>query len=101
MASRAQELRQAVRRAKRFHGRDPRRAGWVEIPYPKALVLLGAGVAIEYRSDKVWKRGDRFNPKLRTYRHELGRGVRVFADPKGRTLIIKGGRFRVTDWMRD
>lgn len=101
MAGRDKDLRQATRRARRFHGRDPRAKGLVDIPYPKALVLLGVGVAIEYESDKVLNAGDRRTPRSRTYRHELGAGVKIYADPKGRTLFIKGGRFRVTDWMRD
>jgi hypothetical protein len=101
MPSRTQELRAAAKRFKRFQGRAPNRVTAIELPYPKALVYLGRAIAIEYESDKVLKAGDRRQPRQRVYRHELGPGVKIYADPKGRTVFMRGGRFRVTDWMRD
>lgn len=91
------EAGKALKRFRRFHVRTPDKIGRVNIPHPKALVLLGEGVAIEYRSDKL-ALGSR---KVRTYRHRFGRGVKVYTDAAGKTLWITGGRFRVTDWMRD
>jgi hypothetical protein len=97
MTVRARELAAAARRFKGFHARQPQKVGFVNIPHPKALVFLGHGVAIEYRSDKL-ALGSR---KMRTYRHRFGGAVKIFTDAKGKTLYITGGRFRVTDWMRD
>jgi hypothetical protein len=95
----------AVKRFERFHDRAPNKVGLVEIPHPKAVVFLGAGVAIEYRSDKhVLSLGDKVSVargKTRLYRHLFGPGVKVYTDPEGQALIIIGGKFRVTDWMRD
>jgi len=98
-------LTRAVRRYEKFHAKAPSKVGLVNIPHPKAVVFLGAGVAIEYKSDKrVLSLGDKpsmARGKTRLYRHRFGAGVRVYTDPAGSTLFITGGRFRVTDWMRD
>lgn len=91
--------REAIKRYKKFHGKEPKRAGSVEIPFPKSLVLVGEAVAIEYRAAKA--NDPRTGGRLTVYRHKVGKGVRVFTDPKGRALYIIGGKFRVTDWMRD
>lgn len=65
---------------------------------PNALTFLGDGAAIEYRSDK--KLGDRPRAK-RLYRHKFGSGVKIFLHPNRKWILISGGKFRVTDWMRD
>ncbi len=91
--------KQAIKKYKQFFGRPADKAGRVEIPRPKTLVLLGEAVSIEYRAAK--KNDPRTGGKLATYKHKLGAGVRVFTDPKGKALFIVGGKFRVTDWMRD
>ncbi len=96
MASKA-----GMKRYRKFHGRAPSKMRFVDLPRPKEIIYLGRGVAIEYESDKVLEAGDRRLPKKRNYRHEFGAGVQIYTDPKGQALFIKGGRFRVTDWMRD
>jgi len=35
------------------------------------------------------------------YDHKFGAGVQTYATPNKRALIITGGNFRVTDWLRD
>lgn len=87
----------AVKKYKQFHGRLPTKVTKVNVPYPKKLVLLGEGVAIEYKSDKKFRNKPR---RPRIYRHKFGRGVQVFTDPKGKALYLLGGRLRVTNWMR-
>lgn len=95
-------LAQGVRQFKRFHKYAPEKITSVEIPMPKALVLVGEGVVIEYRSDKIAaKKGPMSKRQKRHYRHEFSRGVRIFMDPNGKALYIVGGKFRVTDWLRD
>lgn len=93
---------EAVRRFRRFHGRNPSRAAKVFIPFPKAVIYLGEAIALEYRSDKLAPAlGDGpKSRKTRTYRHKTGRGVKFYTDPKGRVLFVTGGRFKVTDWLR-
>lgn len=95
---RAQEIANALKRFRKFHGRKPTKQGTVNIPYPKVLVYLGEGLAIEYRSDKK-ARG--VPAGTNPYRHKFGPGVKVFTDQEGKTLYIRGGRLRVTDWLRD
>lgn len=96
----------ALKRFQGFHGRAPSKIRSVELPLPNdlrklELVYLGRAIAIEYESDKVMHKADRRLPKSRTYRHEFGAGVEVYCDASGRVGIIRGGKFRVTDWMRD
>lgn len=89
-------VKAAVAKFREFHGRRPDRATKIDLPFPRSVVFLGEAVAVEYRSDKL-ALGSR---KTRTYRHKFGRGVKIYADPEGSTLYVKGGRFKVTDWMR-
>lgn len=63
---------------------------------PRALTFLGDGVAIEYASNK--KLNGTNAP--RTYRHKFGKSVKIYLHPNKRVLIVMGGRFSVTDWMR-
>ena len=58
---------------------------------------MGEGVAIEYRSDKNLPGKPREN---RVFCHKFGAGVKVYCDPKGKTVLIFGGRMKVTDWIR-
>lgn len=90
------EVKQAVAKYRKFYGKNPTKKGRVNIPFPRAVVCLGAGVAVEYRSDK--KLDGTF--KKRLYRHKFGAGVKVYTDPKGKAIYITGGRMRVTDWIR-
>jgi hypothetical protein len=87
----------ALERFRKFHGRPADRVTTVDFKCPKSLVFVGEGVAVEYRSDKEY-RGPR---RKRVFRHRFGKGVRVYTDPTGRWLFIAGGKFRVTDWLRD
>jgi hypothetical protein len=94
------DVKKGIKRFQKFHAKAPtkivkesvRIAGW-----PKALVFLGQGHAVEYKSDKL-AHGERVQ---KLYRHKLGRAVNFYTDPDGQMLIIFGGKFRVTDWLRD
>lgn len=89
----------ALSRYRKFHGKPADKAGKVEIPFPRSLVYLGVGVSITYQASKP--NDPRTKGKLAKYEHDFGPGVRVFTDPKGKALYVVGGRFRVTDWLRD
>jgi hypothetical protein len=92
------EKAEALKRYRKFHGHEPRKYSTINIPYPRILVCLGKGVAIEYESDKK----DKNVPTGKNeYRHKFKQGVKIYTDKKGKILIITGGKFRVTDWMRD
>lgn len=93
-------MRTAVSRFEKFHGRRPDRLARIPFEQPKQLVYLGRGVAIEYESDKPDPRRKR-SEKTSVYRHKLGAGVKIYCDPRGKMVLVLGGRFRVTDWMRD
>lgn len=82
---------------KKFHGRTPDKVTGVEFTMPKALTFLGKGLAIEYESDKPLN-GKR---RARVYRHKFSSGVRIYLHPNRRWILVSGGKFRVTDWMRD
>ena len=34
------------------------------------------------------------------WKHALGKGVKIYKSIKGGVYVVKGGRFRITDWMR-
>ncbi len=34
------------------------------------------------------------------YTHKMGPGVQLLATPDGKAVVLIGGRFRVTDWLR-
>ncbi len=83
---------------KRFHGRAVEKTTGIDFTMPRTLTFLGDGVAIEYDSDKrVYG-----NPvsKKRLYRHLFGKGVKIYLHPNRKWILIGGGNFRVTDWMR-
>jgi len=87
----------AIKRYAKFHGRNPDKAKSINLVYPKVLIYLGSGVAIEYKSNKA----ARGVPKGKhIYRHKFGSGVKIYTDKQGRTLFVLGGKFRITDWMR-
>lgn len=87
----------AKARAGKFHGRPGRVVSKTTFEVPTALVLMGEGVAIEYKSDKNLPGKPRAS---RVYRHKFGAGVKVYCDPKGQTILVFGGRMKVTDWIR-
>ncbi len=84
----------AVRLSKRFHGFRPRRLSGVRITWPKALVLLGHVVRLDYLSDKE-------DGKRRIYTHDFGRPVQVFASGSARSgqknLLLLHGKFTITE----
>lgn len=86
----------AIRNFKTFHGRAPRKLGGLDFTMPRSLTYLGNAYAIEYESTKALHG----THKLRLYRHKVGPGVKIYLHPDGKTLLIRGGHFRVTDWMR-
>lgn len=93
----AGHVRKAVQNFRKFHGRVPDRQTSIEFSMPKGLTYLGVAIAIEYESDKLL-RGVR---KPRLYRHKFGKSVKIYLHPNRKWILVGGGRFRVTDWMRD
>lgn len=94
------DFKKAVNRFSKFHVKAPDKIKSASVSinrWPKALVYLGRGIAVEYKSDKL-AHGER---KTKHYRHDLGKGVKFYTDPDGKMLIVFGGKFRVTDWLRD
>lgn len=81
----------------RFHGKNPDKVTEIDFTMPKTLVFLAAGVAIEYTSDKKLNG----THKKRLYRHKFGKGVKIYLHPNERWLLISGGKFKVTNWMRN
>ena len=86
----------SIQKFKTFHNRNPKKFGGFSFTMPKSVTYLGDAYAIEYESTKALKG----THKLRLYRHKVGPGVKIYLHPDGKTLIIRGGKFRVTDWMR-
>ena len=86
----------AIRNFKRFHGRNPQKFGTLDFTMPRSVTYLGDVYSIKYESTKRLAGTHR----LRLYEHKTGPGVKIYLHPNGRSLIITGGRFRVTDWMR-
>jgi hypothetical protein len=86
----------SLRNFQKFHGRRPTKFTSIDFTMPRSLTYLGDAYAIEYESDKKLKGVHR----RRLYRHKTGPGVKIYLHPNGKSLIITGGKFRVTDWMR-
>lgn len=83
---------------KKFHGKMPTGFG-SSVNFPErvtALVYLGEARSIDYDSAKKLNGSH----KLRAYRHKFERGVRLYTTPDRRWLVVGGGKFRVTDWLR-
>lgn len=83
---------QAIKLSKRFHGFDPRRLQSVDIVWPKALVLIGRCLRIDYLCDK-------FDGKDRIYFHEFKNQCVVYAGESpqkdGTSLLIIHGKFKI------
>ncbi len=86
----------AIRNFQKFHGRAPKKFSGLDFTMPRTLTYLGDCYAIEYESEKKLHG----THKRRLYRHKVGPGVKIYLHPDGKTLLIRGGHFRVTDWMR-
>ncbi len=87
---------QAEKVYQKFHGRGSSRKTMVDFSPPKSLVSLGRAVAVEYESSK--RLYGTHKPRL--YRHKFGSGVQILAHPNGKWLLVYGGRFRISDWLR-
>jgi len=87
----------ALKNYERFHKRKTEKKTAIRFTMPKALTYLGSGFAIEYKSDKVLAGKKR---ATRTYRHVFGPGVKIYLHPDQKWILVGGGRFKVTDWMR-
>lgn len=86
-----------------FHARPVSKKSAIEFTMPRALTFLGQGFSVEYLSDK--RNGPRNKTKTgkfktNRYRHLFGPGVKIYLHPNKRWILIGGGKFRVTDWMR-
>lgn len=87
-------IERAARLSQRFHGLRPRRVDKVRITWPKALVLIGNVVRLDYLSDKE-------DGKQRIYTHDFGSPVQVFASGSARSgqknILLLHGRFAITE----
>lgn len=93
--------RSAVKGFEKFHGHAVNRIRRLNLPAMKVLIRLGQAVAVEYSSNKpIGKLSATGRSRSRVYRHLFGPGVELFTDSTRRCLIVTGGKFRVTDWLR-
>lgn len=88
----------AQKNFKKFHGKTSEKTFFLSIPDQalKNLTYLGKGYSVDYLSTKKFKG----THKERHYTHKLGAGVKIYVTGDKKFLIIGGGNFRVTDWMR-
>ena len=54
-----------------------------------SLAKLGDGLEIMYRSKK-------WTGKNENYLHKFGRGVKMYSTPDGKTLVLAGGKMKLT-----
>lgn len=91
--TRKRHREKAVRLSRAFFGFDPRRLHRIRITWPKAVSTLGGCAAIEYVCDK-------FDGKVRQYRHEFEGSCMVLAAPDcvapGKRMLIVVGDFEIT-----
>ncbi len=89
----------AAKQYRRFHRIGPRRVSKVWLAHPRRVMRIGRITRVSYvpdaRSGKQDKKGSLIN-----YYHDFGPGVSGFVSEDGKQLIITGGKFRVTDWLR-
>lgn len=87
-------VERAARLSERFHGMRPRRVSGVRITWPKALVLIGHVVRLDYLSDKE-------DGKPRIYTHDFDRPAQVFASGSARSgqknILLLHGKFAITE----
>ena len=81
-----------------FHGKPPKNLveiGWEDPPY---LVELGLCEAVEYKTNKINGAPKDRVGKMTQYRHSmLGKGNRLYTNPEGTMLVIRGPNLRVED----
>lgn len=86
-------ITRAVKLSQRFHGFRPRRLTGVNVTWPKALVLIGHVVRLDYLSDKE-------DGKTRCYTHDFQAPVSVFASGSAKTgqknILLLHGNFSIT-----
>lgn len=89
--------KRAVKMYRKFHGRDVREIGSMNIPIEEAakgLVVLGKAHAVEYVTDKLNGGGD---GTMAIYRHEFETPAYVCVDGKGRKVVyIVGEKVKTT-----
>lgn len=87
------QLVKAVQLSRLFHASGPRAIHRVDVEWPKALVLIGPCVQVDYLSDK-------FDGRVRWYYHEFKEPCMIFAAPEsqpdGDSLLVIKGKFRIT-----
>lgn len=95
-------LAPALRRHRQFHGTAGRIAGRVAFAYPKRLILIGRAVSVVYVPPRYSAKSFRTRTLRRPgeYIHKFGPSVNVYATDNGKSIILLGGKFRVTDWLR-
>lgn len=91
--SRQGQLVRAVELSTLFHEAAPRAIHQVDIEWPKALVLIGPCLQLDYLSDK-------YDGKVRWYYHNFEKPSVVFAaatpQPDGDNVLVIKGKFRIT-----
>lgn len=81
--------RAAVEKYTEFHDRQPDKFYSIPAIDTDNLVELGNALEIGYKSKK-------WTGKNEDYLHEFGRGVKLYATPDGKNLIIRGGKLKLT-----
>lgn len=89
----------AARQYRRFHRVAPRRVSRIFLAAPRRVMRIGRVTRLNYVPDRGSGKQDA-KGKTIEYFHDFGPGVQGFVSEDGRQLIITGGRFRVTDWLR-
>ncbi len=84
-------MERALSLYEKFNNRPARGVKTVEISLTTNLVDLGPCVAVVYSSKK--------EGSMQHYEHKFS-SARLLVTEDGRTLIIKGAKVKVTDWIR-
>lgn len=85
------EAKEAAERIyKKFTARKPKKRFSIPKIETDELAQLGKALEIGYESDK-------WTGKKENYKHEFGKGVKMFCTADGKTLIITGGKMSVED----
>lgn len=82
-------LKAANKKYEEFHDREPDKFYSIPAIDTSHLVELGKALEIGYESKK-------WTGKPESYLHEFGEGVKLYATPDGKTLIIRGGKLKLT-----
>lgn len=82
-----EELARAAALYRGFHEKPPRRVRFLRARLPKVAMQIGRLEGVMYDADHGPRYRHMFRGKSRPY---------LVASPDGRTLVIVGGRFRMT-----